>query len=89
MEQPEWQEVATRWAKRQALIKALEEEDKQDRACLIQMAGNLSAIGHGVRVSKIVRKGNVDYKAIPELIGVDLEAYRKKPIESWRLETVV
>lgn len=88
MENPEWKEVATRWATRQALLKALEEEDKADRVILVQLAGDASAIGHGVRVSKIVRKGNVDYKAIPELIGVDLESYRKKAIESWRLEAL-
>ncbi len=88
MENAEWQEVATRWARRQALLKALEEEEKQDRAFLIKMAGDASAIGHGVRVSKILRKGNVDYKAIPQLKGVDLDQYRKKPIESWRIEAV-
>lgn len=82
---PEWIEVATRWAKRQPLLKALEAEEKEDRALLISLAGEGNAVGHGVKVSKIVRKGNVDYKAIPELIGVDLESYRKKAIESWRL----
>lgn len=88
MEDPEWKEVAARWAKRQQLLKALAEEDKADRALLVKLAGDASAIGHGVRVSKIVRKGNVDYKAIPELIGVNLDQYRKKPIESWRIEAV-
>jgi len=37
--------------------------------------------GYGVKVSKVVRKGSVDYKSIPELKGVDLEQYRKKPSE--------
>lgn len=85
---PEWKQVAERWAKRQAILKALEEEDKADRALLISLAGEGNAIGHGVKLSKIVRKGHVDYKAIPELIGVDLEQYRKKAIESWRLEAL-
>jgi len=34
--------------------------------------------GFGCTVSIITRIGAVDYKAIPELVGVDLDAYRKK-----------
>jgi len=33
----------------------------------------------GFKLQWIERKGNVDYGAIPELEGVDLERYRKKP----------
>ena len=32
----------------------------------------------GVKISKVQRKGAVDYKVIPNLEGVDLEKYRKK-----------
>lgn len=31
------------------------------------------------RVKTVVRKGNVNYKNIPQLIDVDLEQYRGKP----------
>lgn len=82
----EWQEIAERMIERQPKLKSLTEEDKTDRALLIQMAGKCSAVGHGVKASKIVRKGSVNYKSIPELIGVDLEEYRKNPIETWRLD---
>ena len=34
------------------------------------------------------RKGNVDYSKVPQLQGVDLEPFRKRPITSWRLEVV-
>jgi putative phage-type endonuclease len=34
--------------------------------------------GDGLRVEYITRKGSVDYGAIPELIGVDLDKYRKE-----------
>lgn len=31
------------------------------------------------------RKGSVDYRAIPELHGVNLELYRKEEVTSWKL----
>lgn len=37
--------------------------------------------GGGITISKVIRKGAVDYAAVPELKGVDLEPYRKKPSE--------
>jgi putative phage-type endonuclease len=83
----EWKDTATQWISLQKQLKALEEKEKLFRNRLIKMAGETSALGHGVRLTKILRKGNVDYKAIPELIGVDLDKYRKEPIESWRLAT--
>lgn len=36
----------------------------------------------------IVRKGSVDYSAIPELREVNLEQYRKPPVTSWKLSVV-
>lgn len=35
---------------------------------------------------KEYRKGGVDYDAIPALIGIDLESFRKNDIEIWRLK---
>jgi hypothetical protein len=32
-----------------------------------------------------LRRGSIDYSRIPELRGVDLEPYRKKPVEVVRI----
>lgn len=37
--------------------------------------------GHGLRIKTSERKGNIDYKSIPALKGIDLEHYRGKPIK--------
>ncbi len=37
----------------------------------------------------ISRKGAIDYHQIPELEEVDLETYRKDPVDTWKLEVVV
>jgi putative phage-type endonuclease len=84
----QWKDLAFRFKQRESLLKSLEEEEKKDRAMLIKLSGGKSAIGHGIRLTKIIRKGNVDYKSIPELKNVDLEKYRKEPTESWRLATI-
>ena len=43
-------------------------------------AGGLhpSEAGFGVSVTRFWKQGSVDYKKVPELKGVDLEAYRQK-----------
>ena len=42
------------------------------------------AKGFGLTLSEVERKGNVDYKVVPELEGVDLEPYRKKSSKYWK-----
>ena len=49
--------------------------------------GRNSKIGN-LRVTKSICKGRVDYDVVPELIGVDLEAYRKPPCEKWRISVM-
>ena len=43
--------------------------------------------GGGMKLTLVCRQGVVDYKAIPELSGVDLNKYRKAPSQSWTLTT--
>lgn len=52
---------------------------------LIQLAGSQSSEGAGIRLSKIPRRGAVDYSKIKEIQGLDLEQYRKSPIEYWKI----
>lgn len=40
----------------------------------------------GYALARTIRRGNVDYPAIPELRGVDLDFYRKTNIVAWKLE---
>lgn len=51
---------------------------------LIKMAKDRNSIIHGRKLTKVDRKGAVNYAAIPELKGVDLELHRKKPSQYWR-----
>lgn len=42
--------------------------------------------GHGLLITKSMRKGNIDYSKVPVLKGVNLEQYRKKPVEIVKIE---
>lgn len=73
-----------------ACEKAKEWSDKQEtaRRKLLALAGNENCVGSGLRVSKTFRRGSVSYNEIPELIGVDLETYRKGITEVWRINRI-
>lgn len=61
-----------------------EAREKEILAELVKLAGEKDASIHGRPLTKVERKGNVQYAKIPELEGVDLEKYRAKPSSFWR-----
>lgn len=65
-----------------ANYKTLYDKGKKE---LQEMAGSVPSKGGGFIFKKSIRKGNVIYKNIPEIKGVDLEIFRGTPIEMWRL----
>jgi putative phage-type endonuclease len=72
---------------RETLI-GLEKQEKEIEQALIMTSANQNSIGGGIKITKCLRKGNVDYSRIPQLQDVDLESYRKKHSEYWRLTFV-
>ena len=75
---PEWM-VATEvflHAKRKA--DAISEELDKAKTALLKLASHPSESGNGVTVTQFWKSGNVDYKKIPELSVIDLDAYRTK-----------
>lgn len=73
----EWKKLAQEWLQ----IKALEDKEKQTRSRLIALSQGRNAKGCGVSLQHQLCSGAVDYSAIPELKGIDLSMYRKKPFE--------
>jgi len=66
-------------------LKLLEQFEQELRQKLVKASCGQNTIGGGLKISKSIRKGAVDYKIIPELIGVDLEMFRSDPVVSWRI----
>ena len=77
---PKWRQVAFGYREARVRLEAASAEECKLRGILKTMALARRTFGCGVEVLRRSRKGPVDYSAIPELRGVDLEKYRKRPI---------
>lgn len=67
------------------ILKDAEEKIKED---LIRLSKGKNTKSSNGRLTRSVCKGQVDYKLVPELIGVNLEQYRKPPCEKWRITVI-
>lgn len=81
----QWLNAACEWIAIQKQMESLQQKEESLRGQLISLSQNQNSAGGGVRVSKLTRKGNVDYKKIPELKVVNLDDYRKDPVEYWKI----
>lgn len=80
--------VVTKYKRLKAKIQELEDQAEAIKSGLIvaaQAAEHTHCIFNGLKVAKIERVGNINYKAIPELQGIDLEKYRGKPTSYWKV----
>lgn len=80
-----WKSAAEEWKAIQKQIKDLEPRENELRKLLVSMSENQNSIGSGVKVQKILRKGSIDYANIIELKLIDVEPYRKEPVEYWKI----
>lgn len=80
-----WLTASKDWLKTKAQLKELEELEEKQRKDLINLAGNNNCKGNGITLTKVIRKGMIDYEKVPVLKGYDLEPYRKSTIETWRI----
>lgn len=74
------------WKRTKALLDIT--ADKLDK--LREQIVSVGKVGEieGVNISKIEKKGAVDYKSVPQLQGVDLEPYRKEGSSYFKIEVV-
>ena len=82
----EWVITAHQWSTVKKKIRKLEQEEEELRKKMIDMTEEEDCMGAGVVVKKVVRKGSIDYKAIPDLKEKNLDIYRKDNIEFWQIE---
>jgi putative phage-type endonuclease len=77
---PQWRQAALRYREVRLRLESAALEEHQLRVTLERMATARRTYGCGVEVLKSSRKGAVNYSAVPELRGVNLEPYRKPPV---------
>ena len=78
--EPKWRHAALHYREVRLRLENVASEEHKLRAALECMATAKRTYGCGVEVLKSSRKGAVDYAAVPELRGVNLEPYRKPPV---------
>ncbi len=80
-----WDGYASEYKNLCAQIKVLEELKDSYKKELINLCGDDSCSGNGIKVLKKMVKGRVDYEKIPELSNVDFDKYRKPASFSWTI----
>lgn len=73
----EWSAAASLFRDAQVQLKAVEAAAERARKRLLDLAGDGSAHGAGVTVTRYFARGNIDYGKVPALRGLDLDPYRK------------
>jgi hypothetical protein len=84
----EWSHAAQAYLQAKSAVDAADEGLETARKALVGLARHPREQGAGVSVVRLWKAGNVDYKTVPELKGVNLDRYRGKGREEVRVTTV-
>jgi predicted phage-related endonuclease len=82
---PEWLEAAAKYAALRTALDELSAKCEAAKDGLVNLSSNAKEQGGGVTVTRYWKKGSVDYKRVPQLSGVDLEAFRGRGREEVRI----
>lgn len=81
----EFKELVEAWKHHKAQIEYHENREKNFREKIKILCDNKNTMGYGIKLTKVIRKGSVDYDLIPELQNINLDQYRKPSITTWRI----
>jgi putative phage-type endonuclease len=76
-----WCSAASQYREAKIRLDRATIEEQRAREQLKNLATAQRTYGGGIEVLRSFRKGAVDYSTVPELRGVNLEPYRKPPVE--------
>lgn len=74
----EWRSAAEAYLRAKTQADVSEAALEQAKGALVRLASHPRESGFGVSVTQFWKRGAVDYRSVPALKGVDLEAYRKE-----------
>lgn len=84
---PLWELAAAEYLQCKAASDEAQAKADDAKAKLVALTAHSRETGFGVSVTRYWKQGNVDYKNVPELQGVDLAIYRGKMREEVRVTT--
>ena len=82
---PEWLSAAAAYLELRTAYDGLVTNLDEAKARLVGLTNHAKEQGGGISVTRFWKRGNVDYKRVPELAGIDLEQYRSAAREEVRL----
>jgi len=83
----EWLQAALTYRELRTASDELGKAMEEVKAKLVGLTSHAKEQGGGVTVTRLWKRGNIDYKRVPELRGVDLEPYRQSAREETRITT--
>jgi putative phage-type endonuclease len=83
-----WLELAEEWNDLQEKLRCLQDREKELRSSFGVMADGRNCHGGGIKVTKVIRKGVIDYASIPGMNLIDVEKYRRKPTEFLKISNL-
>lgn len=89
LQNEQWESLAARAYALTQQRKDLEKQEKEAYDLLKQLSGDMDSYYGAWEYTCTMRKGTVDYMAIPQLKGVDLDTYRKDSVPVWSLKPYV
>jgi len=81
-----WLATAEELYKTQSQLKQIAAQEKDLKEKLKVLSGNETMTVGQFEFVKEERKGSISYTSIPFLKELDLEKYRNKPVEAWKLK---
>jgi len=85
IENKEFDQLCEQYMSINRQISSLEKQKEETFKNIQSLCKGTNSVSSRFKLSKIERKGSVDYSLIPSLVNVDLELYRKPSAESWKI----
>lgn len=81
------EKIMTSYNQQAQALKVIEDRMRVTKNMIIDYCKEKSTICSSGKITKIVTKGRINYKDVPELKDIDLEAYREKETISFRISS--
>ncbi len=85
---PEWLSAAAAYLELRASHDELSTKLDEAKSQLLGLVSHAKEEGGGLAVTRLWRRGNIDYKRVPALAGIDLETYRSAPRQETRVTII-
>ena len=82
---PEWLSAAAAYLELRTAHDELIAKLDEAKVRLVGLTSHAKEQGGGTSVTRLWKRGSVDYRRVPELVGIDLEAYRSAAREEVRV----